>query len=125
MRNNEIQKTPVGIEGFDFSTLGGLPRGRATLITGPAGSGKTMFTISFLINGARDCDEPGVYVGFEETEEEFLENYASFDADLSALIESNRLFVDHVEAFSLNTTEAGEYNLNGLFVRLDETLRRT
>lgn len=124
MRNNEIQKTPVGIGGFDFITLGGLPRGRPTLITGPAGSGKTMFAMAFLINGARDYDEPGVYLGFEETEEELLENFASFDADLPGLIEAKKLFVDHVEAFPLNTTEAGDYDLNGLFVRLDETLRR-
>ncbi len=123
MRNRRIEKAPVGIEGFDFITGGGLPRGRLTLVTGPAGSGKTIFGVQFLVHGVRDHGEPGAYVGFEETEEELLDNFGSFGYGLEELTGANKLLLDHIEAFPLNTSEAGDYDLDGLFVRLDETLK--
>lgn len=122
-RNGGIEKAAVGIHGFDFITGGGLPRGRPTLITGPSGSGKTIFAMEFLAHGARELREPAVYLGFEETKSEILANFASFDLQLSELAENNLLFIDHLEAVPVNVAEAGSYDLDGLFVRLDQALK--
>src|SRR5690242_7123304 len=92
----ELPKTPTGITGFDEITRGGLPKGRPALICGGAGCGKTLFAAEFLVRGARDFNEPGVFVAFEETEEELVKNVAALGFDLNQLIRKKKLAVDYV-----------------------------
>jgi circadian clock protein KaiC len=113
-----LEKAPSGIAGLDEITLGGLPRGRATLICGSAGCGKTMLGIEFLVKGARDYSEPGVFVAFEETKNELVVNAASLDFDLGQLVREGKLAIDHVHVDPNEIAETGEYDLEGLFIRL-------
>ncbi len=113
-----LEKAPSGITGLDEITLGGLPRGRATLICGSAGCGKTMLGIEFLVKGARDYSEPGVFVAFEETKNELVVNAASLDFDLGKLVREGKLAIDHVHVDPNEIAETGEYDLEGLFIRL-------
>jgi len=114
----EIAKVPTGIAGFDQITRGGLPRGRTTLVCGGAGCGKTLFAIEFLVNGAAQHGEPGVFIAFEETEQELTSNVASLGFDLAGLIADRRLAIDFIKVDRAEIEEAGEYDLEGLFVRL-------
>src|ERR1035437_6769681 len=91
-----LPKCPTGIHGLDEVTLGGLPRGRPTLVCGAAGCGKTLLGMEFLVRGARDFGEPGVCLSFEETSEELTSNVASLGFDLGALIAKKKLLIDHV-----------------------------
>ena len=113
-----LEKAPTGIVGLDEITLGGLPRGRATLICGTAGCGKTMLGVEFLVNGIRDYGEPGVFVAFEETKNELVVNSASLDFDLGKLVREGKLAIDHVHVDPNEIAETGEYDLEGLFIRL-------
>jgi circadian clock protein KaiC len=113
-----LEKAPTGITGLDEVTLGGLPRGRATLICGGAGCGKTMLAIEFLVNGVRDYGEPGVFVAFEETRDELVVNAASLDFDLGKLVRQGKLAIDHVHIDPNEIAETGDYDLEGLFIRL-------
>lgn len=113
-----IQKSPTGIAGFDEITLGGLPCGRTSLICGGPGCGKTMFALEFLVNGARQFGEPGVFVAFEETEKELEQNAASLKFDLESLSRRGMLAIDHVHLDPNQIAETGEYDLEGLFIRL-------
>jgi circadian clock protein KaiC len=113
-----LEKAPTGITGLDEVTLGGLPRGRATLICGGAGCGKTMLAVEFLVKGVRDYGEPGVFVAFEETKDELVVNAASLDFDLGRLVREGKLAIDHVHIDPNEIAETGEYNLEGLFIRL-------
>jgi circadian clock protein KaiC len=113
-----LEKALTGIEGFDEITLGGLPRGRASLVCGSAGCGKTLFATEFLVNGARRFSEPGVLMAFEETSEELVVNAASLKFDLDDLTRRGMLVIDHVQVDSHQTAETGEYDLEGLFIRL-------
>jgi len=113
-----LEKAPSGIAGLDEITLGGLPRGRATLICGSAGCGKTMLGIEFLVKGARDYSEPGVFVTFEETKNELVVNSASLDFDLGKLVREGKLAIDHVHVDPNEIAETGEYDLEGLFIRI-------
>lgn len=113
-----LDKCPSGIRGFDQVTAGGLPRGRPTLICGGPGCGKTVFSLEFLIRGIVDHGEPGVFVSFEESPEDLRKNVASLGLDLDALIEDKRLAVDHVRVERSEIEETGEYDLDGLFIRL-------
>ena len=113
-----LEKAPSGIAGLDEITLGGLPRGRATLICGSAGCGKTMLGIEFLVKGARDYSEPGVFVAFEETKNELVVNAASLDFDLGKLVREGKLAIDHVHVDPNEIAETGDYDLEGLFIRL-------
>jgi circadian clock protein KaiC len=115
---NRLEKAPTGIVGLDEITLGGLPRGRATLICGSAGCGKTMLGVEFLVNGVRDYGEPGVFVAFEETKNELVTNSASLDFDLGKLVREGKLAIDHVHIDPNEIAETGEYDLEGLFIRL-------
>jgi circadian clock protein KaiC len=117
-RGRGLPKAPTGIQGFDEISAGGLPRGRPTLVCGGAGSGKTLFSMEFLVHGAAELDEPGVFVSFEETEEALAANVASLGFDLERLIEQRRLVVDHVRIERSEIEETGEYSLDGLFIRL-------
>lgn len=115
---SKLEKTPTGIDGFDEITNGGLPTGRTTLICGRAGSGKTVMALEFLINGATQFDEPGVFIAFEETQEELTQNIASFGVDLADLEKSGKLAIDHIYVERSEIEETGEYDLEGLFIRL-------
>ncbi len=113
-----LEKAPTGIVGLDEITLGGLPRGRATLICGSAGCGKTMLGVEFLVNGIREYGEPGVFVAFEETKNELVVNSAALDFDLGKLVREGKLAIDHVHIDPNEIAETGEYDLEGLFIRL-------
>ncbi len=113
-----VAKAPTGIQGFDEITVGGLPRGRATLVCGGAGSGKTNFGLEFLIRGATEFDEPGVLIAFEETPGELAGNVASLGFDLKRLIRDGKLAVDYIQIERSEIEEAGEFDLEGLFLRL-------
>lgn len=113
-----LLKCPTGITGLDEITGGGLPRGRPTLVCGAAGCGKTLLAIEFLVRGAKDFDEPGVFMAFEETAEELTQNVRSLGFDLDDLIQKQKLSVDYVHVERSEIEETGEYDLEGLFVRL-------
>lgn len=114
----ELPKAQTGIEGFDDITKGGLPKGRPTLIVGGPGSGKTLFAMEFLVNGATKFNEPGVFFSFEETEGELAQNVASLGFDVKGLEAKNMLSIDYVKVEASEIIETGEYDLEGLFVRL-------
>ncbi len=118
-----LTKAPTGIRGLDEITRGGLPRGRPTLVCGGPGSGKTLLALTFLVNGALHFDEPGVLMTFEENEEEISLDVASLGFDLPTLIEAQKLVVDYVRVERSEIEETGEYDLEGLFVRLDHAIR--
>ncbi len=113
-----LPKCPSGIRGLDEVTGGGLPRGRPTLVAGAAGCGKTLFSIEFLIRGVLDYGEPGVFMAFEETAEELARNVASLGFDLAELAARKKLVVDYVSVERSEIEETGEYDLEGLFIRL-------
>jgi circadian clock protein KaiC len=113
-----LPKAPTGIAGLDEITGGGLPRGRPTLICGGAGCGKTLLAMQFLVNGAMLFDEPGVFMAFEETVDDLRQNVASLGYDLQDLIANKKLVIDHVRVERSEIEETGEYNLDGLFIRL-------
>jgi circadian clock protein KaiC len=115
---NSLPKSPTGIQGFDEITGGGLPTGRPTLVCGGAGCGKTLFGMEFLVRGATQFNEPGVFMSFEETNEELIKNVASLGFDLEDLVKNKRIALDHVHVERSEIEETGEYDLEGLFVRL-------
>lgn len=117
-----IAKARSGISGLDEITGGGLPRGRTTLVCGGAGCGKTLFGMEFLVNGARNEKEPGLFLAFEETAEEISENVASLGFDVEDLVQKKLLVVDFVKIDRSEIQEAGEYDLEGLFVRIDHAI---
>ena len=113
-----ILKCPTGIHGLDEITVGGLPRGRPTLVCGSAGCGKTLLGMEFLVRGATEFGEPGVCLSFEETGEELASNVVSLGFDLNSLIKRKKLLIDHVYLDRSLIEETGEYDLEALFVRL-------
>jgi circadian clock protein KaiC len=114
----EIPKSPTGIIGLDQITGGGLPQGRPTLICGSAGCGKTMLAMEFLVRGATEFHEPGVFMSFEETDKELGENVRSMGFDLAGLCARKKLFMDYVRVERSEIEASGEYDLEGLFIRL-------
>ncbi|MBO2010051.1 circadian clock protein KaiC [Siccationidurans soli] len=114
----KLPKSPTGIEGLDEITEGGLPLGRPTLICGSAGCGKTLMGIEFLVRGIQEFNEPGVLMAFEETVPELAANVASLGFDLKNLQAQKLLRVDHVHVDRSEIEETGEYDLDGLFIRL-------
>jgi circadian clock protein KaiC len=117
-RVSSLPKTPTGIQGLDEITFGGLPRGRPTLVCGSAGCGKTLLAMEFLVHGATEFNEPGVFIAFEESEEDLRKNVASLGFDLQDLSDRKKLLIDYVYIERSEIEEAGEYDLEGLFVRL-------
>jgi circadian clock protein KaiC len=113
-----IEKSPTGIAGLDEITYGGLPKGRPTLLCGSAGCGKTLFSMTFLYKGAIQYDEPGVFIAFEERPDELIKNVGSLQYDVQKLIDEKKLAIDHVHIDPNQTDESGEYDLEGLFIRL-------
>jgi circadian clock protein KaiC len=117
-KSNKLLKSPTGIQGFDEITEGGLPKNRTTLVSGNAGSGKTLFGIDFLIKGATDFNEPGILLSFEETEDEIFKDVASLNMDLQGLVLSKKILLEHVILEHKDIQEA-DFNLEGLLVRLE------
>ena len=113
-----IQKAPSGIRGLDEVTGGGLPQGRPTLVCGGAGCGKTLMAMEFLVRGAVQFGEPGVFIAFEETAEELTENVRSLGFDLEQLTAEGKLALEHIRIDRSEIEEAGEYDLEALFIRL-------
>jgi circadian clock protein KaiC len=113
-----LPKALTGIGGLDEVTGGGLPRGRATLICGPAGCGKTLFAMEFLVRGFSQFDEPGVFVGFEETADDLVANVASLGFDLAKAEADGNLVLDHIHVVRGEMEETGDWDLEGLFLRL-------
>src|SRR5688572_9160045 len=113
-----LPKAPTGIPGLDEITGGGLPKGRPTLICGGPGCGKTLLGIEFLVRGATEFGEPGVFISFEETGEELAQNVRSLGFDLDQLVAEKKIALDHVRVERAEIEETGEYDLEGLFLRL-------
>ena len=113
-----LLKTPTGIKGLDEITDGGLPQGRPTLICGGTGCGKTLLAMEFLVRGATEFKEPGVFMSFEEKAEELTKNFSSLGFDLNELIDQDRLIIDHVHLEPSEIEETGDYDLEGLLIRI-------
>jgi circadian clock protein KaiC len=113
-----LPKTPTGIQGLDEITGGGFPRGRPTLVCGSAGAGKTLLAMEFLVCGATEYNEPGVFMAFEETAAELAQNVRSLGFDLEKLAKQKKLAVDYVRIERSEIDETGDYDLEGLFIRL-------
>lgn len=122
LAERQLQKSPTGISGFDEITYGGLPKGRPTLVCGGPGSGKTLFGIEFIVNGAVQYGEPGVIIAFEEKVSELSVNVASLGFDLEKLQRENMLRIDYVHVDKSEIEETGEYDLSGLFIRLGHAI---
>ncbi len=120
-----LPKCPTGILGLDEITEGGLPKGRPTLVCGGPGCGKTLLAMSFVVNGAIHYDEPGVFMAFEESAEELIQNMASLGWDLEELIKRKKLMIDHIHVEPSQIEETGEYDLEGLFIRLAHAVEST
>ena len=116
--NRSLPKAPTGIQGLDEVTRGGFPRGRPTLICGSAGAGKTLLAMEFLIRGATEYNEPGVFMAFEETAPELTQNVRSLGFDLDELAKEKKLAIDFVRLERSEIDETGDYDLEGLFIRL-------
>jgi len=114
----DLPKAPTGITGLDEITLGGLPRGRPTLVCGSAGCGKTLFAMEFLVRGTTEFGEPGACITFEETEEELARNVLSLGFDVEQLVRDGKLAFDHVHIDAREIEETGEYDLEALFLRI-------
>ena len=119
----QLPKCPTGILGLDNITGGGLPKGRPTLICGSAGCGKTLLGVEFLVRGATEYNEPGVLMTFEETSEEITQNVASLGWDLDQLSADGKLIIDHVYIDPQGIQESGDYDLEGLFIRLGSAIQ--
>jgi circadian clock protein KaiC len=120
--DNVLRKSPTGIRGFDEITGGGLPKGRPTLVCGDAGCGKTLFSMEFLVRGATLFNEPGAFISFEETEKELSVNVSSLGFNLPELIGKKLLLLDHIRIERSEIEETGEFDLEGLFIRLNHVI---
>jgi circadian clock protein KaiC len=120
---NSLLKSPTGIQGLDEITFGGLPKGRTSLVAGSAGSGKTLLAMEFLVRGATDYNENGVFIAFEETDDELITNVASLGFRLDKLVKDNRIMIDHIHIDPKEIEETGEYDLEGLFIRIDHAVK--
>jgi len=120
-----LEKCPTGIRGLDDITRGGLPRGRTTLVCGGTGCGKTLLALEFIVRGIHEFDEPGVFMSFEETSEELFKNVASLGFDLEGLVRRKKLAMDYVLVERSEIEETGEYDLEGLFIRLNSMIVAT
>jgi len=124
LQSKSVKKSLTGIHGLDEITGGGLPTGRPTLVSGGAGSGKTLFGVGFLVRGATQYNEPGVFVSFEETLPDLSKNVASLGFDLDQLVKDKLLFLDHVHIARSEFADTGEYDLDGLFIRIADAVRQ-
>lgn len=113
-----IEKSLTGIIGFDEITLGGIPQNRSTLIVGPAGSGKTLFGMQFLLHGVLN-NEPGLFIAFEESEQDLIKNLTALGFDLTDSIKKNELILQHIQLDRTNFDVSGDYNLDGLYIQIE------
>ncbi len=120
-----LPKSPTGIRGLDEITGGGLPKGRPTLLTGGTGCGKTLLAMEFLVRGATEFNEPGIFLSFEESSEELVKNFSSLGYDLNKLIAAKKLVLDYVYIERSEIEVTGEYDLEGLFVRIESLAKAT
>jgi len=120
--NGRMEKVLTGIQGLDEITNGGLPKGRPTLVCGSAGCGKTLLAMNFLVRGALQYNEPGVFLAFEENAEELGKNFASLGFDLKGLSARKKMLIDHIFIERSEIEETGEYDLEGLFIRLGHAI---
>ncbi len=120
-----LEKAPSGIKGLDEITYGGLPRGRTALICGGPGSGKTLFAMEFLVRGAIQFNEPGVFLSFEEKPEELIQNVASLGFDLKRLQAENKIRVEYIYIERSEIEETGDYDLEALFIRIEYAVAQT
>jgi len=118
----ELPKCTTGIKGVDEITRGGLPKGRSSLICGSAGCGKTLFAMEFIVRGATEFNEPGIFMAFEENEKELTANVASLGFDLKSLVARKKMILDYVRVERSEIEETGEYDLEGLFIRLGHAI---
>ena len=118
-----LSKTKTGINGLDEITAGGLPKGRPTLICGGPGCGKTLMAMEFIVNGATLYNEPGVFMAFEEKADELTTNVSSLGIDLEKLQKNKKIRIDYVHIDRTEVEETGEYDLNGLFIRLEHAIK--
>jgi circadian clock protein KaiC len=121
-RRQMLPKSPTGIGGFDDVTLGGLPEGRPSLLCGAAGCGKTIFAMTYLVNGALNYGEHGVFIAFEERASDLAANVGSLGYQLTELVAQKKLAIDHVHIERAEIEESGEYDLEGLFVRIGHAI---
>ena len=119
VKRNQLPKCLTGIQGFDEITEGGVPKSRVTLLCGSTGTGKTLLGIDFLINGAVSYNEPGVFMSFEETDDELYKDVAALNLDLKGLVAQKTICLDYVLLERRDIQEKGEFNLEGIFVRLE------
>jgi circadian clock protein KaiC len=119
---NVLPKSPTSIQGLDEITGGGLPKGRPTLVCGGAGCGKTLFAMEFLVRGATQYNEPGVFISFEETDKELTANVASLGFDLDSLVERKKILLEHIHVERGEIEQSGEYDLEGLFIRIHHAI---
>ncbi|MDO8445770.1 MAG: circadian clock protein KaiC [Deltaproteobacteria bacterium] len=120
--HTQLPKAPTGIQGLDEITGGGLPQGRTTLVCGDTGCGKTLLAMEFLVRGATQFDEPGVFMSFEENAADLSKNVASLGFDLKDLIARKKMVLDFVYIERSEVEESGEYDLEGLFIRLGHAI---
>ena len=118
----QLPKSKTGIQGLDEITGGGLPKGRPTLICGGAGCGKTLLAMEFLVRGATQFNEPGVFMAFEETAKDLTKNVASLGFDLKDLIARKKIALDFVYIGDSQVEASGEFDLDGLFIRLGHAI---
>ena len=118
----QLEKSLTGIKGLDEVTKGGLPKGRPTLICGGAGSGKTLLAAEFLVRGALQFGEPGVFMSFEETSDELTKNVVSLGFKLDDLVAQKKISLDYIKIDRSEIEETGEYDLEGLFIRLEHAI---
>jgi circadian clock protein KaiC len=118
----QLPKAQTGIQGLDEITGGGFPRGRPTLICGSAGCGKTLLAMEFIVRGAVQYNEPGVFMAFEETQQELSQNVRSLGFDLDQLVKAKKLAIDFVRVERSEIEETGDYDLEGLFIRLSSAI---
>ncbi|MDQ3264886.1 MAG: AAA family ATPase, partial [Myxococcota bacterium] len=118
---NQLHKCATGIKGFDEITNGGLPKNRITLIGGGAGSGKTLLGLDFIINGAVNYNEPGVFVSFEETEDELYKDVSGLNMDLRGLVSAKKILLQSI-LLERGDIQGSDFNLEGLFVRLEHAI---
>jgi circadian clock protein KaiC len=120
-QSKHLEKCLTGIKGLDEVTEGGFPKNKTTLVSGGAGSGKTLLGIDFLIKGASDFNEPGVFMSFEETAEDLYQDVASLSLDLSGLVSRKKIHIEHVILDRKDIREA-DFNLEGVLVRLEHAI---
>lgn len=120
-----LPKSPTGIKGLDDLTMGGLPKNRPTLLLGNTGCGKTLMAMEFLVNGITLFDEPAVFMAFEEKIEELMVNVKSLGYDLETHLGNNKIYLEHVQIINSDETiETGKYNIEGLFVRIEQAINK-